>query len=166
MKTKIVAGERVHGRASEGRSETAAGLMIFRRVSGRPVEYLLLQASYPNHAGGRDWTPPKGKREGSEEPIDTAFRESREETRLPRDILELVSSKPVIVRYSPRPGVQKEVSYFLAELSDVNHPIGLSIEHQNFEWAEFSTARRLLRYTDLQEGLEFANDFINRLAGT
>lgn len=36
--------------------KVAAGFVIFRRLVGKNIEYLLLQASYGEH----HWTPPKG----------------------------------------------------------------------------------------------------------
>ena len=121
----------------------AAGLIIFRRVNFTgPFEYLLLQTSYGRH----HWTPPKGHVDPGESDLQTAMRETEEESGLKEDSLSIVKHVQKILNYEVR-GKPKTVIYWLAEVKDFNVPIRLSREHQDFKWASIDAACGLVHDT-------------------
>ena len=136
----------------------ACGLIIFRRLphSSR-VEYLLLQTrNNPDN-----WAPPKGHVKGNETDEVTALRETREETGINRQSLQIINHfSPVELQYEAN-GRPKTVIYGLAKLTDPNFKVKLSTEHAAFEWADFEKAHGLLwRYEDLLDELKRADDYI------
>ena len=78
--------------------------MIFRERDGQR-RYLVL------HSTQGHWTLCKGHVEGNETERETAVREIREETGLSA---EFIDGFRRVIAYSPRPGVMKDVVFFLA----------------------------------------------------
>jgi bis(5'-nucleosidyl)-tetraphosphatase len=134
----------------------ASGLIIFRRISNNPVEYLLLQTSYGSH----HWTPPKGHTEPGESDEETAFRETEEEAGINSCSLNFKKDFKVVLEY-PVKGALKKVIYWLAELTDPDCKVKLSDEHQHFEWATLTRACELVWYEDTQSALKTADEYIN-----
>lgn len=121
----------------------AAGLIIFRRrhFTG-PFEYLLLQTSYGRH----HWTPPKGHVDPGESDMQTALRETEEESGLKESSLNIVKHVQKTLNYVVK-GTPKTVIYWLAEVKDYNVPIRLSSEHQDYKWLPIEAACGLLHDT-------------------
>ncbi|TNF06573.1 MAG: NUDIX domain-containing protein [Bacillota bacterium] len=86
--------------------EKSCGAVIFRKHQDK-YQYCLVQQRFGLHYGF-----PKGHVEHNESEIMTAYREVKEETGLDIKIFGNVRAQ---TRYSPRPGVIKDVIYFLAE---------------------------------------------------
>lgn len=86
--------------------EKSCGAVIFRKQQNK-YQYLLVQQKYGLHFGF-----PKGHVEKNESEIMTACREVKEETGLDIEIFDKIREQ---TRYSPRPGVIKDVVYFLAK---------------------------------------------------
>ena len=121
----------------------AAGLIIFRRKHFRgPFEYLLLQTSYGRH----HWTPPKGHVDPGESDMQTALRETEEESGLKAASLNVLENIQKTLNYEVR-GKPKTVIYWPAEVKDYNVPIRLSNEHQDFKWLAIDSACELLHDT-------------------
>ncbi len=89
------------------KQEKSCGGVILREQNGLR-EYLVL------HSIQGHWTLCKGHVEGDETEHDTALREIREETGLSVDF---VDGFRETITYAPRPGVTKNVVFFLARLS-------------------------------------------------
>ena len=132
----------------------AAGLIIFRRFS-HDIEYLMMQTSYGEH----HWTPPKGHVDPGENDMQTALRETEEESGLkPKDfeLLDFKRELHYLVKQKP-----KVVVYWLAELKNEHAEVKLSNEHQAYEWATFNRATELAKYQDLQDLLKECNVFLS-----
>jgi len=86
--------------------EKSCGAVIFRKHQNR-LQYVLIQQKYTLHYGF-----PKGHVESNESEIMTAYREVKEETGLDVEIYNHIKGR---THYSPKPGVIKEVVYFLAQ---------------------------------------------------
>ncbi|XP_068736518.1 bis(5'-nucleosyl)-tetraphosphatase [asymmetrical]-like [Montipora capricornis] len=121
----------------------AAGLIIFRRrqFTG-PFEYLLLQTSYGKH----HWTPPKGHVDPGESDMQTALRETEEESGLEVSSLNVMEHAKTTLNYEVR-GKPKTVIYWAAEVKDYDEPVQLSREHQDFKWLPIDRACDLLHDT-------------------
>ena len=89
------------------RYEKSCGALVFRRA-GQGLEVLLLQ-----HRGGH-WDYPKGHVEPGESERETALREVLEESGLTVRIED--ESFREVIRFSPYPGCEKDVVYFIAFL--------------------------------------------------
>jgi 8-oxo-dGTP pyrophosphatase MutT (NUDIX family) len=116
----------------------SAGVIVVRRESGG-WKYLVLRAY-------RNWDFPKGEVEAGESPLETAIRETREET----GITELNFRWGEIYRETePYNRGTKVARYFLAETSQtavvfaVNPQIG-GPEHHEYRWADSSELRKLV----------------------
>ena len=96
--------------------EKSCGAVIFRKHQDR-YQYVLVQQRFTLQYGF-----PKGHVERNESEIMTAYREVKEETGLDIKIFGNVRAQ---TRYSPRPGVVKDVIYFLAEAKtdDINKQV-------------------------------------------
>ena len=84
--------------------EKSCGAVIFRQEDGG--RYYLVLKSTQGH-----WTLCKGHVEGDETERETAIREIREETGL---AVGFVDGFREVITYSPKPGVTKDVVFFLA----------------------------------------------------
>ena len=86
--------------------ETSCGALVVRK-NGESYDLVLLR-----HRFGGHWSFPKGHVEAGENEQQTALREVREETGLTIRIMEGFRES---VEYFPKPGVKKQVVYFLGE---------------------------------------------------
>ena len=121
----------------------AAGLIVFRRKNFKgPFEYLLLQTSYGRH----HWTPPKGHVDPGESDMQTALRETEEESGLKEASLNVMENIQKTLNYEVR-GKPKTVIYWPAEVKDYDVGIKLSDEHQDFKWLAIEKACELLHDT-------------------
>ncbi len=88
------------------KQEKSCGAVIYRKHEGE-TEILIIR-----HKNGGHWAFPKGHVEKKETEEETALREIREETGLK---VKLDTGFRECVRYSPKPGVMKDVVYFAAK---------------------------------------------------
>ena len=118
--------------------EKSCGAVIFRIVNGLRQYFLLLNKK--NNAQGH-WGFPKGHIEGTENEFEAAAREVFEETGL---YIVFCGTDRVVSHYSPKPGVEKDAVYFLAD----------------YKWCTFSEAKKLLTHdSNILE--KFENSFFN-----
>ncbi|CAG7815885.1 unnamed protein product, partial [Allacma fusca] len=76
--TSLASGSVLKNIQAKQKVEDIGGFVIFRKLAGSKLEYLLLEKkSEPG-----DWSPPKGHIEDNEIPVNAAYRETREETGL------------------------------------------------------------------------------------
>lgn len=128
----------------------AAGFVLTRTPpDGEPL-YLLLQS-------GRDGMPgfPKGHRDGDETDLETAARETREESGLVD--LDVVPGFRAEIAYRVKKGGDhrwKTVVYFRAHLR--TGEVTLSDEHTAFEWIPLADALRRLSFDSLRDVLRRA----------
>ncbi|XP_071447162.1 bis(5'-nucleosyl)-tetraphosphatase [asymmetrical] [Hetaerina americana] len=132
----------------------AAGFVIYR-IFCRRIEYLLLQTSYGIH----HWTPPKGHVDPGESDLETAFRETEEESGLKKCDLKVLEGFQEILKYEVK-GAPKTVTYWLAEISHEGVEVKLSNEHQDFKWVPLDEACKLSGYKDMVDLLNKCENFI------
>ncbi|MEM8732966.1 MAG: NUDIX domain-containing protein [Planctomycetota bacterium] len=110
----------------------AAGMVIFSET--QPPQFLLMQH--------RDrWDLPKGHAEPGESLLETALRETEEETGIARDQLRVDETFRFVLEYyvehSKRGRYPKRVTYFLARVSE---PCEINLtEHIGYEWRPWPT---------------------------
>ena len=124
--------------------EKSCGAVIFRKHQNK-YQYVLVQQKFGLHFGF-----PKGHVEHNESEIMTACREVKEETGLDIEIFDQIREQ---TRYSPRPGVIKDVVYFLARakshiLNKQEEEIAAAIwvdESEVLNKLSYSTDKRLFK---------------------
>lgn len=120
--------------------EKSCGAVIYRTVNGVRQYFLLLNRK--NNANGH-WGFPKGHVEGNENEYQTAAREILEETGLN---VVFTGSERYVSHYSPKPGIEKDVVYFLATLRD-DQTVKLQKEEvADYKWCTYSEAKQLLTF--------------------
>ena len=129
-------------------NEKSAGAVVFHR--GKEIEYLLLLANF--------WGFAKGHIEKGESERDAALREIREETGLDTELLG--GFRAVDEYWYQRKGVRvkKQAVFFLAEAEHRDSKI--SWEHREMAWLSFDEAMERLKFKNLRDILQAANDFL------
>ena len=118
--------------------EKSCGAIVFRKYHGN-TELLLIK-----HAVGGHWSFPKGHVEAGENEQQTALREVREETGL---TIRLLDGFRESVEYFPKPGVKKQVVYFLGEaLGD--KLVRQEEEISELKWASIAEADGLVTFAN------------------
>ncbi|CAG9474866.1 bis(5'-nucleosyl)-tetraphosphatase [asymmetrical], putative [Plasmodium vivax] len=123
------------------------------------IEFLFLKASY----GNRHWTPPKGLHENNEDGLDTALRETLEETGLDRDKYKLLNYQKTL-KYMVEDSL-KETTYYLALLLNNEERITLSDEHTDYKWIHSDESATYALPGSLTDLLTNAEDFLKNNEG-
>lgn len=135
-------------------TEITSGAVVYRRHNGK-LEYLLLESQNKGHF----WGFPKGHVEAGENLVETARREIREETSLD---LPIDTSFSVKTSYDLPNGNDKEMTLYLAEVTQ-QHQLQLQVEEiKNAGWFDYQAARERLTYDNLKELLDQVNDHLTK----
>ena len=94
--------------------ERSCGALVYTKVNDE-IKYLIIKQKYTNHYGF-----PKGHMEVNETKEETAIREIYEETNIR---VELISNIYKEAYHEPKPGIKKEVTFFLAKALNTNFEI-------------------------------------------
>lgn len=136
----------------------SCGIVIVRPYKNE-YQYLLLR-SYSN------WDFPKGRKEIGESDLETAIRETEEESAVPEDSLNFKWGKSFYETEPYRKRKDKVARYFIAEtdFDEVYLPVNLEMgrpEHEEFRWMTYDEAMPKLKER-LQKVLNWAK---NKLDG-
>lgn len=138
-------------------NEISAGIIVYRKTA-QGIKILLL------YHGGGYWNFPKGHIEAEEKSLQTAIRETSEETGLRRSDLRIDNQFRFNDKYEFYKGrikIVKTVIFYLAE-TRMRH-IRVSHEHDGFGWFSYKEAVKLLaKYKDSIELLKMANQAVER----
>eukprot|EP00116_Pleurobrachia_bachei_P014378 sb/3474640/ len=128
----------------------ACGFLIFRRS---PVPEILLLCS-----SSREWGLPKGCQDPGESDLETAYRETWEESGIKKHEIHHHSPFEYNISY-PHKGSTKRVTFYLGE---VENSVGITLpsEHRDFEWMSFDEAISQAIYDELRELYANARRFI------
>lgn len=91
---------------------------------------------------------PKGHVEGNETEVETAIRETKEETNL--DVV-VDESKLFEISYIVNDNIDKNVVYFLAKLTGENNIIAQEEEINEVLWVDIDKAEDILTFDNLKE---------------
>jgi len=136
--------------------QISAGIVIYRNTS-EGVKFLFL------YRGGGYWNFPKGKIEGKERSIQTAFREVDEETGLGNKDLRILPGFKVYDRYffvQDKDRISKLVIFFLAESLTSN--VKISLEHEGYAWFGYREAMRASKHKNTKFILKRAHDYLKK----
>lgn len=135
----------------KAKEEKSCGAVIWREEDGQR-KYLLAR-----HNGGH-WSFPKGHVENEETEEETAMREILEETGLN---VKIDTSFRHQVTYSPKPGVIKDVIFFIAvPTGGLEHP--QEAEISQLGWFSFQEAAERITYATDEEILLAAEAYLKR----
>ena len=135
------------------KKEKSCGAVIVRRGQGGWA-YLV------RHSTQGHWTLCKGHMEPGETEHDTARREIREETGLAVDFL---GDFREVITYSPVPGVEKDVVFFLAR-SDGGVPVCQPEEVAEIRFVPYEEALSLLTHASDRQTLARACEALEEQA--
>lgn len=132
--------------------EVTAGAIVYRH-GANGIEYLLLQSTNK----GNFWGFPKGHVEGDESLLETAQREIREETTLTPHI---DTSFHVYTEYDLPNGNHKQMTLYMAEVTDKPTIKRQKEEIKDYEWLPYDAARERLTYDNLKQLLDEADEHL------
>ena len=135
--------------------EKSCGAVVFRdemTAGGESQRYVLMIKQSPQSK----FSFPKGHVESGESETDTAEREVLEETAVE---LKITESFRKTVSYSPRPGVKKQVVYFVAQTAEkyIRPQEGEIVE---VRWVEVERAAQLLGHANDRRVFSMALEYI------
>ncbi len=141
------------------KNQVVAGFVVYRRTHDG-VKFLLL------YRRGNYWNFPKGHFEFGEKGLDTALRETEEETGLKKSDLRIISGFRAYEKFYFQRGTQRiydTVILYLAETRNSRITISPR-EHSGFAWFLYHDAVRVLgnKYVGTKRVLKQANDFLHR----
>ena len=117
--------------------EKSCGVLVLRQQEDELYVVLL------RHRFGGHWSFPKGHVEAGESERQTALREVREETGLTG--IKLMDGFRESVEYSPKPGVKKQVVYFLGEAT-TDRVVKQEEEISRIIWTDIRRAWRIVAF--------------------
>lgn len=132
--------------------EKSCGALVYC-IQDSTMQLLLIK-----HKQGGHWSFPKGHVEKDETEIQTALREVKEETGVSIEILDGFRQQ---VNYSPRPGVSKDVVYFLGFAQDSTAKRQES-EISELRWVTLDHAQHYLTYDNDKMLLTRAKEYLKR----
>ena len=134
------------------REEVSAGIILFNEIVDK--EFLLL--NYPS----KHWDFVKGKMEKDETPLETALRETKEETGI-SDVEFIDGFKEEIEYnfYADNQEIHKKVIFFLGKTKTID--IILSYEHLDFIWLDFNNALEKITYKNAKNLLKKSRNFLD-----
>ena len=132
--------------------EISSGIILYNDQQDEK-QFLILK--YP----GGHWDFVKGKMENSEDPKETAIRETKEETGI-MDIEYIDGFKDKISYsfYIGKNEINKEVIFFLGKTETTT--IKISHEHLDFAWLDFKSALERVTYNNAKNVLTKANNLL------
>jgi 8-oxo-dGTP pyrophosphatase MutT (NUDIX family) len=135
--------------------EKSCGALVYRWKDDR-MQLLIIR-----HKLGGHWSFPKGHVERDETERQTAMREVKEETGVSIQILDGYRQQ---VNYSPKPGVSKDVVYFLGYAAD-SRTVRQVEEVSELRWVDFNRAGDFLTYDNDKILLTSAEEYMEKNAG-
>jgi len=132
--------------------EKSCGALVYRR-QGDKLQLLILR-----HRMGGHWSFPKGHVESGETEVQTALREVKEETGLTIRLFEGFREQ---VAYSPRPGIKKDVVYFLGFAED-SRTTPQEEEISEIRWIDQDQTYQFLTYDNDRRLVQRAKRHIKR----
>ena len=132
------------------RHDKSCGAIIFRLEEYKPMYLLLYGPSY--------WGFTKGLNEKNESEEETAIREAAEETGIKIKLLQGFKETIKYIYRFNNELISKEAVFFIAEAK--SKEVKISKEHEDFKWADFEDAIKLMKHKNQKEMLKRANDFI------
>ncbi|XP_050439613.1 bis(5'-nucleosyl)-tetraphosphatase [asymmetrical]-like [Adelges cooleyi] len=124
----------------------AAGLFLFRNLAS-DIQYMLLRTSY---TPDKYWTPPKGYIVQGDDPVKIAMEATQRATGYTTEDIDVYHKYRRCVKYSVN-GHDKEIMFYLAQLTNKTKAPVLTKGYDCVVWAETNRACSLLRFRDMKK---------------
>ena len=132
--------------------EVSAGIILYNNDNDQ-IQFLVLK--YP----GGHWDFVKGKMENSEEPRQTAIRETKEETGIiDVEFIDGFNEEISYTFYVKNKEINKKVIFYLGKTKSTE--IIISHEHLDFAWLNFKDAIERITYENAERVLIKANNLL------
>ena len=132
--------------------EVSAGIILYNNDNDQ-IQFLVLK--YP----GGHWDFVKGKMENSEEPKQTAIRETKEETGIiDVEFIDGFNEEISYTFYVKNEEINKKVIFYLGKTKSTE--IIISHEHLDFAWLNFKDAIERITYENAERVLTKANNLL------
>jgi len=132
--------------------EVSAGIILYNNDNDQ-IQFLVLK--YP----GGHWDFVKGKMENSEEPKQTAIRETKEETGIiDVEFIDGFNEEISYTFYVKNKEINKKVIFYLGKTKSTE--IIISHEHLDFAWLNFKDAIERITYENAERVLIKANNLL------
>ena len=132
--------------------EVSAGIILYNNDNDQ-IQFLVLK--YP----GGHWDFVKGKMENSEEPKQTAIRETKEETGIiDVEFIDGFNEEISYTFYVKNEEIDKKVIFYLGKTKSTE--IVLSHEHLDFAWLNLKDAMNRITYENAKIVLTKANNLL------
>ena len=132
--------------------EVSAGIILYNDMHDE-IQFLVLK--YP----GGHWDFVKGKMENSEEPKQTAIRETKEETGIiDVKFIDGFNEEVSYTFYVNNEEIDKKVIFYLGKTQSTE--IVISHEHLDFAWLNFKDAMERITYENAKRILTKANNLL------
>ena len=132
--------------------EVSAGIILYNNDNDQ-IQFLVLK--YP----GGHWDFVKGKMENSEEPKQTAIRETKEETGIiDVEFIDGFNEEISYTFYVKNKEINKKVIFYLGKTQSTE--IVISHEHLDFAWLNFKDAMERITYENAKRILTKANNLL------
>ena len=137
--------------------EKSCGAIVF--IKNKKIKYLLLYKKASKHYR-ETWDFPKGNIEKGENEEEAAKREVKEEAGIDVKIISGFKEKIKFFYKNEGKLIYKEVTFFLAEARQSE--VKISVEHNDYKWATYKEALKLLTFKNSKEILKRANEFLQK----
>ena len=135
--------------------EKSCGAIVYAFIDEK-LKFLLIK-----NVNGRHWSFPKGHVESGETEIETALRETKEETGL---YVDLDSRFREIASYNIGSNIKKDVVYFIAKANLDNNEVVLQKEEvSKYGWFEFEGAMDVLTFDNDRRILKSAKEYLKNV---
>lgn len=139
--------------------EKSCGAIVFI-IENKKILYLILYKKASENYR-ESWDFPKGNVEAKESEQETAAREIKEETGITEiNFLPNFKEKIKIFYRKNNKLVLKEIIFLLAQTKQKQ--VKLSFEHNDYKWASYEEAFKLLTFKNSKNILTKANDFLTK----
>ena len=132
--------------------EKSCGAVVYKIVDNKHLLYLVIKSKMGHH-----FTFPKGHVENDETEVETATREIKEETNLS---VSIDTNFRMVITYSPRENVMKDVVYFVATPVDDSLVIPQETEVETARWVSFPVASKRITHENELNVLIKANEYL------
>lgn len=132
--------------------ESSAGIVVFRRMEEIQFLFLMKKDGYLDF--------PKGHIEKGENKIQTALRETEEETGIVCKIIDGFQEMTDYYFYFDKNNIHKDLTLFLGEV-DKSVKVKTSSEHEAYVWLNFEDTMKFLKFDNQKEIIRKAFNFIN-----
>jgi DNA polymerase len=133
--------------------EYSAGAFIYRYLEGKRLFLFMIKEN-------GEYDLAKGHIEKGENARTAALREVKEETGIEVKLLPYFSVRTKYFFRAGKEKIVKQVRFFISMVEGAD--VSISHEHKGYEWLDYESAMRKIKFKDLRSVLDKVNEYINK----